>query len=426
MKTPDRTAAPLPGRSDCIWRRAAWLAALAVGAVGAQAQDVWAPAPVADVVPQALQQAQAAQNDNPSVAVPVYAPDTPLLVSGPVTVRAHVLYRILYGDGVPTPGGQRESTTIQNFAPELLVDLGRHWALDYTPSWSYYSNSAYDNSVDQSVRLSGWATYQDWTLQLAQNYNTSTAPSIETGEQTKQVNWSNNFSAFYSINSAMGLELTAQHAFQSAENFTSSHEWSTADWLHFKFDPHLDTAAGLGYGLVDVNQGTDMTYLRPQAQVTWSLTHKVSVNVHGGVERRHFQSSNLPGLTNPIYGTSITLQPIETTRLTIGAEHAVATSLFENVITKSTIWRADVEQRLLTEFYLSAGVSHEKVDYLPLTGTFVTARGDNNYSLNASLSTTLFRRCSVAAVFHNTRNSSTLDGFGVSSRQIGLEIGYRY
>jgi hypothetical protein len=418
---------PTTGTLIRIGGRAALLIALAAGALSMRAQDVVASRPAEDLVPAALQQAQAEQNIVPSGARPAYAPDTPLVASGPFTVRAHFSYRLLYGDGVPNPNGVQQSTTIHNLSPELLVDLGTHWMFDYVPTWVYYSNASYTDSVDQSVRLNGWTTYQDWVLQLTQNYNTTSSPTVETGQQTKQVNWANSLSATYSVNSAVALEFGLLHSYQSAESFTSSHQWSTMDWVHYKPIPHVDTAVGLGLGYVDVNAGADTTFIRPELQAGWSVTNKVSLTAHGGVEDRHFLSGGTPNSSNPIYGASVVLQPFVTTKITLGAEHDVATSLFENVITKSTVWQARLEQRLFGEFYLSTGGSHGKVAFLPLTGGALTsARDDNTYTFDLSLSATVFRRCSAAVVFHNTHNSSTAGGFALSSKQYGLELSYRY
>jgi hypothetical protein len=177
---------------------------------------------------------------------------------------------------------------------------------------------------------------------------------------------------------------------------------------------------------VGVSKGTDMTYTRPQVQVTWTATRKITFTIHGGEESRHFLSGGTPNLNSPIYGASVLYQPFETTKLTLGTEHQVTASFLEDEITKGTQWTGQLEQRLLKEFYLSVALSRGKVDYLPLAGSTVGPRNDLNYSLNVRLSTTLFRRCTVAAIYQDSHNSSTEAGFGLSSSQVGFEIGYRY
>lgn len=391
-----------------------------------RAQDVVAPRQTEDVVPAALQQQQAAENLIPSAAVPTFAPDSQLIASGPFTFRAHLSYRFLDGDGVPAINGQRLKTQINAITPDLFLDFGTHWTLNYSPTWTEYSNAAFKDSFDQSVRVSGWGTYEDWTLQLDQSYSSVDTPLIETGAQTKQTYSGTNVRATYSFNSAMALEMNASHSYQSAEQLTSSNDWSTLEWLHYKAAPQLDTALGLGIGFTDVSQGSNMTYYRPQAQVIWSVTNKINLTVHGGFERRHFESGGTPDKTNPIYGLTLDFRPIETTRITAGVDRQVTATLLNDEISNGTTVTLQVEQRLFREFYLTVGGSHQKLDYIPLVGSPYPPRSDDSNSFNARLSTTLFRRCSVSVLFQDSHNSSTLPGFGLSSRQYGVELGYRF
>lgn len=425
MKTPDWIAPTLIERRPGSLQLLTLLVMAACG-LSARGQEVVAERPVEDLVPVALQQAQAAQNIVPSAAAPSFPSDTPLLQWGPTTVHAHLSYQYLYENGLPDSSGQPQTTGIHNVSPELLVELGTHWSLDYVPTWVFYSNSAFRDSVEESVRLAGWGAYEDWVLRLSQSYSTTSSPMIETGQQTDQVSWSTNFSAIYSINSKLGLELTAAQTYQSAEDFTTSHEWSTTDWLHYKIAPHLDTAVGLGVGYVTVSQGADMTYTRPQAQISWGVTGKITLSVHGGVENRRSLGDNSSDQNNPIYGASLQFQPFETTSLSLAADRVVSSSYFENQLTKNTSWNANLQQRLLQEFYLNLSVGHDTVTYVSSLDGEDTPRNDDIYTFNARLSTVLFRRLSVAAIYQNTRDSSAVTGFSLASRQVGLELGYRF
>jgi hypothetical protein len=402
------------------------LPVMLASALTARAQDVVAQPPTNPVVPIALQQAQAAENIVPSESVPAFAPDTPLLEWGPTTLRAHLSYQYLYGDGIPAASGEHFTTSIHNVSPEVLVDLGTHWTVDYVPTWVFYSNPAFQDTVDQSIRLAGWGSYEDWILRLSQSYNSSSSPTIETGRQTKEVSSSTSLDATYSLNSKLGLQLTAMEAYLSAESFTSSHEWSTTDWLHYKMAPQLDTAVGLGLGYVDVSQGVDSTYSRPEAQVTWNPTQKITLNIQGGFENRQARGTGTSGQNNPIFAASIQYQPFETTTLGLSALREVSTSVLENQLAKTNGWSATLQQRLLEKFYLSAALSHQKVAYVSLEGGVGALRNDDSYSINLRLSTVLFRRCTVAAIYQNTRNSSGVAGFGLSSRQAGFEVSYRF
>jgi hypothetical protein len=392
----------------------------------ATAQDVVAARPAEDVIPAALQQAMAAQNVAPNPAVPPAERSTPLLQAGPITVQASVSYRLLFGDGLPASNGQRLTSTIHDVAPDLSIDLGTHWVVNYVPAWVFYSNSAFTDSVDQSIRLAGWAAYEDWVLHLSQSFLTSSSPTIETGQQTKQTSWLTKFDGTLSLNSKVALEFSALQFYRSAETFTSSREWSTMDWLHYRIAPRLDTAAGLGFGYVNVSEGSDMTFVRPQGQVTWGATDKITLGFHGGVEYRKSVGDSSAGQNNPIYGGSVQYRPFDTTTLALAANREVAASYFANQLTKSTGWTVTLQQRLLQQFYLNIGVAHQKVAYVSSVDGASEQRNDDNSTITARLSTVLFRRCTVAAVYQNIHNSSAVPGYGLSSTQVGLEVSYQF
>ena len=134
------------------------LALLAAG-LTANASDAIAAREIEDLVPPALQQAQTAVLGTPPPAPSTTVRDTVLGQMGPVAFRSHFTYRYLYGDGVPASPGRQLTTSIHAFAPEFLFDIGSHWMLDYTPTWRFYSNDAFRDKTDHSVRLNGGTAY---------------------------------------------------------------------------------------------------------------------------------------------------------------------------------------------------------------------------------------------------------------------------
>src|ERR1041384_4923081 len=108
----------------------------------------------------------------------------PLAQWGPVQFRPHLLFRFLYGDGIPATPGHQFKTAIEEIYPGLLLQLGNHWNLDYTPTLRFYSSSHFADSTDHSVSLTGGGTYQEWTLGFSQTYASSSQPLVETATQT--------------------------------------------------------------------------------------------------------------------------------------------------------------------------------------------------------------------------------------------------
>src|SRR5579872_32629 len=219
----------------------------------AGAQEVLTAPPDFSVTPPALQELQAERSGviQANESVPAIPLVNPALQWGPVGMRPHLLYRVLYGDGIQSSPGHPEKTVIQQFSPGMVLSLGSHWSLDYTPTLTYYSSRQFRNTFDQSVGLTGGAAYEDWIFALAQSYAASSAPLVETGTQTDTKTYSTALSASHRLNSKISLDLTLNQNFTEAYQFSGAREWSTMDWLNYQFWARLDAGIGAGAGYVN-------------------------------------------------------------------------------------------------------------------------------------------------------------------------------
>ncbi|MDB6128696.1 MAG: hypothetical protein JWM35_2592, partial [Verrucomicrobia bacterium] len=100
---------------------------------------------------------------------------------GPIDIKPHALDRFVYSDGLLSVPGHPTNTYINTFSLGALLDIGRHWTFDYTPSWIVYTNKNFQNSIDHSLRFSGGAEFSDWLLQFSEGYSRTNTPLIETG-----------------------------------------------------------------------------------------------------------------------------------------------------------------------------------------------------------------------------------------------------
>jgi hypothetical protein len=395
--------------------------------VTASAQDVLTPSTTEQILPPALQQARAAALQAPPMQVaPITLPDTALFDLGPATLRSHLTYSYLYGDGIPSAPGQNYTTSINNISPEFLLDVGTHWTADYTPTWRFYSNRAFSNSVDQSARLAGATSYEDWNFSLTQNYALTTDPQVETGRQTKQETAATNLGATWQVNSELTLELTGTQQLQYLWAAPDSFQWSTLDWLHYQAAPGVDTAIGLGYGYVEMSEGPNMTFEQYYGRIGWHVTNKINLNLQGGLEPRQFLASGMSNMNNVTYDASIQYRPGETTVLSLSANRAVAPSYFAGQVTRNTGFGVTLQQRLLGRLYLNAGVQHGTSAYLTSAPGVVAGRDDTYDSMNLRLSTAFLSRGTVALTYQHSRNSSNTAGFGLTSNQYGVELAWKF
>ncbi|MGA2789025.1 MAG: hypothetical protein ABSF60_16010, partial [Verrucomicrobiota bacterium] len=347
-----------------------------------QAQDILASGPQPpDQTPSAMQQA----NEMEVFATPPPTESEPFKW-GSVTLRPHPYYQFLYADGLQYNTNQLAHSIIQTISPGALLEIGRHWTLDYSPLWTIYSNHQFSDNFGQSVKLVGGTTYNDWVLGLIQGYSDISALSAATASQTRTETYNTALNGSYTMNSKMSLDLGLNQNIVSADQFSSYSEWATMNWLNYQFWPRLNAALGAGGGYDDEASSPDMTFEQFQGRVNWRATDKISFQIHGGAEVRQFLSGGASPLVNPIFDATIQYQPFEQTRLSITGQRIVASTYLQDQVTETTGVNADLNQRLLGKLFLDLNGGYQAVKYVSSVNTSGSSREDDYYTLNARLS----------------------------------------
>jgi hypothetical protein len=395
-------------------------------AASAGAQQVVAPPPSVSVTPPAVLEAppsemQVFSEENPIASFPE---EVQPLQLGPVTLRPHVFYQFLYGTGIQSSPGHGHDTSIQSFAPGMLLVLTPHWTLDYTPNFTFYSDKSFQNSVGQSVALTGGASYENWTFGLSQSYNYSKSPEVQTGTQTGQSDYLTALTASCPLNSKMSVDLGVNQDLNFPSGFQTSKTWSTLDWLNYEFWPRL--TAGVGAGLGYVNASPNMVFEQSQARVGWRATDKISFQVSGGAEFTQVTDDSSNPLANPILAASIQYQPFDQTKLSIGASRVVSPSYYDNQIDAVTSVNGDLQQRLLGKLFLDVSAGYNWNKYTALSSGVAANASADYYSASVQLSTTLLKRGTVALFYNYSGYTTTQPGLGYISNQVGFNVGYRY
>ena len=164
------------------------LGGLLAWSFAAGAQQVLMPAPAFPVTPPAVQENQA--NDQMTVFTseenaPVGAPETQPFQYGIFNLRPHPFYRSLYANGILSGTNQAQNTVISQLSPGFVLDIGRQWSLDYTPTWTFYSSRQFENTLDHVVTLTGQTAYEDWNFGLSQVCALTSDPLVQTATQTR-------------------------------------------------------------------------------------------------------------------------------------------------------------------------------------------------------------------------------------------------
>jgi hypothetical protein len=392
----------------------------------AGAQQVVAPPPSVSVTPPAVLDAgpgemQFFMPENPLSTFP--DEDRPLQV-GPVIVRPHLFYQFLYGSGIQSNPGQQHDTIVQSLAPGVLFVLSPHWTLDYTPTFTFYSDKSFKNNVGQSVILTGGASYENWTFGLMQSFAYSSSPQAQTGTQTGQQNYVTALTASCPLNSKMSVDLGLNQTLNFPDGFQTSREWSTLDWLNYQFWPRLTAGIGAGFGYV--NSAPDSFFEQAQSRIGWRATDKISFQVSGGAQFSQFTDGGADPLINPVFAAAVQYQPFEQTKLSLGASQVVSPSYYQNQMSVATSVNADLNQRLLGRLYLDVNGGYNWDNYTAIASGVTANSSADYYSVNVQLGTTFLKRGTVAVFYNYSENVTTHSGLAYSSSQIGFNIGYRY
>jgi hypothetical protein len=371
--------------------------------------------------------------------VPV-GPGIPLW--GPIDIHPHLLYTFLYGNGIQAQPGQQSQTAINTIAPGFLLDLGKHWSIDYTPSFGFYSNPLFKDTTDQFVTLRGDWTYEDWVLGLSQSYVSSTQPLIETGAQTEQDAYATALNASYQMGGKLSLQLGLNQNFRDAEGAELSDlkEWITQDWLNYQAGRTFGIGIGLILGYDDVDPGSSMPFEQLQGRINFHPGTKLTLTLSGGVEDRQFVDPSAPPLISPVFSGALQYQIFQPTTISLNASRAVTPSLFENQVEVITAVSGSVRQELSKKFSLEGNVGYSTEPltsiapgplpqyYLgtPPRSTLQVVRNETVTSYRISLSYAVVERATLSVFYTLRDNSSGQSSFAYTSRQVGLSLNYRY
>jgi hypothetical protein len=350
---------------------------------------------------------------------------------GPVNLRPRVDYNFSYGNGIQSAPGNQVDTIIQSLSPGLACDLGRHWVLDYTPTFRFYSSRQFRDSIDHSVSLAGTAKYEDWQFGLTQSFTDTSDPMTETATQTDQQIFGTALSANRMFSEKMSADFGLNQAIASASGLQSSRNWSTMNWLNYEFWPRLNAGVGAGVGYLSVDTGSDQVYEDLQARVNWRATDKISFKVSGGVDYRQFMAAGQSDQLNPIFDAAIQYQPFKNTQISLHGSNTIGASNYNTTsqTTETSSVGLILNQRLLKKFNLNLGLSYTETKDTAasgLAGLPGSNRTDNYTSYSASLSRGFLRRGTWAITYQYNDNRSTEAGFASHGSQIGFQVGYRY
>ncbi|HUC84710.1 MAG TPA: hypothetical protein VL970_05910 [Candidatus Acidoferrales bacterium] len=355
-------------------------------------------------------------------------------------------YSFSYGNGIEYAPGSQEKLIIQQLSPGILIDLGQHWALDYTPTFQFYSSSKFADNVNQSVALTGMVDYEAWTFGLSHSTQITSEPMVETAAQTDTETHTTTVSASRALNSQISTDFAVNQTIMLVSGFDNSFDWNTLDWINYEFWPRLNAGlgAGGGYVLVENNgQGNGQVaasgqsgsynqyYEQVQGRLNWRATDKISFQISGGLEDRQFELPGAGDTLDPLFSVTIQYQPFKFTQISLTASRTTAASDFylASQQTETTLVGLNVSQRLWRKYTLGAGISYSQLDYS--TPSFAAAaeaanRTDDLVTFNVQLSHPFYKRGTWSLFYQYLDDTSSQAGYSFHSSQVGFSVSYSF
>ncbi len=369
-------------------------------------------------------------SSDPSTSV---SPSTisPAIQWGQIALRPRFSYLVLYGDGVIVIPGQKAST-MQIISAGIQLNLGTHWSLDYSPTETLYSNANFNDNLSHLLSLTGRVGYGNWQFQLTQTYTKSADILVQTARQTEQKSYNTSVSASYRFGPRMQLDSTVGQNVLTINNqaatatVPSTRTQFISERLSYIFTPRINANVSFDTGYSEVNPGSDMSYTRPQLQIAWRPTDKISLNVQGGSEFRKIRSTPARNLTIPTYSSTLIYRPFTDTQLTFLTVSEISPSYVSGQVPKNFRWNIILDQQLFQYLHLHTGYAEEENNYVRTDNSTAAARTEKIYLYNLRFSTTVFRKVGLTALYqHRTVNSSDTS-IKFSGSYVGFQVDYRY
>jgi len=369
-----------------------------------------------------------------SVASTVALPIEGMLSWGELHLHPHLSYQLLYGIGVPFAPGKKANTLTQTFSPGVSMALGPHWTFDYTPSFRFFSDRNFRDTLDHSLALNGNTSFGNWSYSLFQSYTASDEPLVETGSQTEQQSYSAGFSASYHFSTkwseSTSVTATLHFLGQSSgapQALTDTRDYSVAQTLDYHISVPLSVGVGASMGTSDQATGFNSVNEQFFGRVNWIPGQKLSVSLNAGIQDQQFlDSSSRSSDLSPIFGASISYHIFEPTTFTLSASRSIGASLYKNQNSDNIQVDASLQQRLLHRLSFSVDFGYSTTDYTDTTANGPTLRSDQNYTLNVALNTAFLKHGSISTFYQYGLGSSSVSLFQYTSNQVGATVTWSF
>lgn len=368
-----------------------------------------------------------------ALAVPSSVSEEPGLKTGPAEWHAGVTVGMSHDNNIALSQTNREAAYIWTISPEVTANLGNlkagggtGVAVNYRPTFFFFSSYNENNTVDQSASLKAQWVGAKLTLGVAQEYALTHGAVVEVGQRVRQDTFNTDLLAKYDFSEKTSVEVAPRLTVQDSDEFVDSQDWGVDAFVNRQLSSKITGSIGGSAGYFSVENSADQRYARGLARVVYELAEKVSITAAGGVEYREYTSSE-PSTVTPVFGIAAVYRPTDKTTLSIEGHRREEPSVFTNDLNYVTMGvTAEVRQQLLQQYYVAVAGGYDNRYYSSTVSGQAANRTDNYFFIHPSAGTTFARHWSVSVYYEYQANDSTQDGHNFVNNQVGIEGSWRY
>lgn len=310
---------------------------------------------------------------------------------------------------------------------------GRFLALDYTPSFSFYTHSSTYNNISQSFKFSGAYSLTRLALGLDFDFTGEYIKDSGVGDLLQIYRYDGYLRSRYDISDRTSLEFNGIYRrFDYANQLYQGYsDIKNEDWLNRQFADRLNLGVGLGFGLVlpeasanQTNNSPNQTYEQVLTRGIYRLTDKLYFSTALGVEFRQYGSGE-SGALHPVFSLSSIYQVREGTTLTLEGHRRDAPAPYGGYNTTIVGGGVSARQLLFGRLYATASLGFDNLQYRGTGAGFIYLRSDNYLNGRLQFDYEFNRHVTGSLFYTYNRDDSSYDFYSYDNNVVGLRLTWR-
>jgi hypothetical protein len=349
-----------------------------------------------------------------------------------------------YDDNINISRDNRIADYYTTIEPSIMLGFGdtetrqeNYLRLDYLASLFLFADHTEDNAWQHVARVEGQYRINRLTLTLNQlvqvidGTDVSAANSaggfdqrvnLDVAGRTRYKIYTTHLNGAFYITGKTFVTAGLDYSATDYSTLISSDSVSGNLFLNYNYSPKLVVGVGgtAGYNRVDA-PNPDQTFEQANARLSYQVTGKIDLTASAGVEFRSFKGQGRKQYVSPVFEIGMNYVPFDGTKLSLTANRRTLNSAVlagqDYAVTNVTV---NIQQRLLTRFYLAASAGYEHSDYFSAIVGGTSNRRDDYYFIEPSIAVSVTRFWTVGAYYLHRANNSSSDAFTFHDNQVGL------